>query len=133
MKISTRIEEFAVLLEGEQLSQVTHFIYLESLMTHDRPCKNDVRSGISQAKNAFLNKKKYSTKSFSLNLKKGIVKTVIWSTLLYGAESLTLRRDGIQRLESCEVWLWRRILSIFWSERVSNDEVLWRVDVEKSV
>ena len=86
-------------------------------------------------KNILKYKTKNSTKSFSLNLRERIVKTVIWSTLLhvYGAESLTLRKDDIQRLESCERWLWRKTLTIFWSDKVSNDEVLWCVDVEKSV
>ena len=61
------------------------------------------------------------------------MKTVIWSTLLYGAESLTLKRDGKQRLQNCEMWLWRKILGIFLSDKVSSDEELWCVDVEKSI
>ena len=44
MKTSKRPgEEFVVLLDGEQLSQVTHFNYLGSLMTQDGHCKKDIR------------------------------------------------------------------------------------------
>ena len=87
MKISKRLGEvFVVLLGGEQLSQVTHFNYLGSLMTQDGYYKKDIRSGIARETNAFSNRKELLTKSFSLDLKKRIVKTVIWSTLLYGAE-----------------------------------------------
>ena len=64
-------------------------------------------------------------------------KTVIWSTLLhvYGTKSWALRRDDIQRLESCEMWLWRKILNISRSEchKVSNNEVLPHVEEEKSI
>ena len=32
------------------------------------------------------------------------------------------------------MWLWRKMLRIFWSDKVSNDELLkWRVEVEKSI
>ena len=96
MKISKRPgEEFVVLLDGEQLSQVTHSNNLGSLMTQDGHCKKDIISRIARAKNAFSNRKELLTKSFNLDLKKIIVKTVIWSTLLYGAESWALRRDNI--------------------------------------
>ena len=91
----------------------------------------DIRSRMARTKNAFSNRKELLTKFFSLDLKKRIVKTVIWSTLLYGAESWALRRDDIQRLESSEMWLWRKILNISWSDKVSNDEVLRRVEEEK--
>ena len=96
MKISKRPgEEFVVLLDGEQLSQVTHSNNLGSLMTQDGQCKKDIISRIARAKNAFSNRKELLTKSFNLDLKKIIVKTVIWSTLLYGAELWALRRDNI--------------------------------------
>ena len=31
------------------------------------------------------------------------------------------------------MWLWRKILIVFWSDKLSNDEVLWHVDEEKSI
>ena len=31
------------------------------------------------------------------------------------------------------MWLWREILNISWSDKVSNDEVLRRAEEEKSV
>ena len=134
MKTSKRPgQEFAVFLEGQQLSQVTHFSYLGSLITQDRHCKKDIRWRIARAKNAFSNRKELLTKSFTLDLKKRIVKTVIWSTLLYGAESWALRKDDIRRLESCEMWLWRKILNISWTEKVSNDEVLRRDNEDKAI
>ena len=102
-------------------------------MTQDGHCKEDIRSRIAGARNASLNRKELLTKSFSLDLKKRIVKTVIWNALLYGAESWALRRDDIRRLESCKMWLCRRILDISWSDKISNDEVLRRVEEEKSI
>jgi len=47
-----------------------------------------------------------------LEVKKRIVKTLIWSTVLYAAETWTLRKVDIQRLESFEMWIWRRLMKI---------------------
>ena len=63
----------------------------------------------------------------SLCLKKRILKTVIWSTLLYGVESGTLKP------QSCEMWLWRKVSSISWSDKVCNEEVFRRVGEEMTV
>ena len=52
---------------------------------------------------------------------------------MYGAESWALRKDDIRRLESCEMWLWRKILNISWTEKVSNDEVLRRVNEDRAI
>ena len=44
-------------------------------------------------------------------LKKRIAKTLIWSTVLYAAETWTLRiKVDIQRLESFKMWIWRRLM-----------------------
>ena len=42
-------------------------------------------------------------------LKKRIIKTVVWLVLLYGCETWSLRKEEIQRLEACEMWIWRRV------------------------
>ena len=48
----------------------------------------------------------------------------IWSILLYGAESWTLSKKMEEKLQAMEMWIWRRMLKISWTERKSNEEVL---------
>jgi hypothetical protein len=40
---------------------------------------------------------------------------------------LALRRVDQKYLESFEIWYWRRMEKIIWTDRVRNDEVLHRV------
>jgi len=68
-----------------------------------------------------------------LELKKRIAKTLMWSTVLYAAETWTLRNVDIQRLESFEMWIWRRLMKISWAEHRSNQEVLDMVDENRSL
>src|SRR6218665_2314055 len=50
--------------------------------------------------------------------------TLIWSVTLYCAETWTMRKEDITRLEAFEMWIWRRVEKISWTEYVSNEEVL---------
>ena len=69
----------------------------------------------------------------SRNLKKRMIKTLIWSVTLYGSETWTLRKEDTRRLEAFEMWIWRRMERISWTEHVSNEEVLQRVEEERAI
>jgi hypothetical protein len=49
---------------------------------------------------------------------------------LYGAETWTLRKLDQKYLESFEMWCWRRMEKISWTDRVNNKAVLHRVKEE---
>jgi len=50
-----------------------------------------------------------------------------WSVALYAAEMRTLTQaDG--RLEAFEMWIWRRMEKLSWLDKVTNEEVLRRVN-----
>jgi hypothetical protein len=68
-----------------------------------------------------------------LRLTKKLVKCYIWSIALYGAETWTVRKVDQKYLESFEMWCWRRIEKISWTDRVRNVEVLHRVKEERNI
>jgi hypothetical protein len=55
------------------------------------------------------------------------------SIALYGAETWTLRKVHQKYQESFEVWCWRRMEKIIWTDRVRNEEVLHRVKEERNI
>jgi hypothetical protein len=79
------------------------------------------------AKVAFNNKKNLFTSKLDLNLRKKLVKCYIWSIALCGAETWTLEKVDQKYLESFDMWCWRRMEKISWTDRVRNEEVLHRV------
>jgi hypothetical protein len=85
------------------------------------------------AKTAFNKKKNLFTSKMELNLRKKLVKCYIWSIALYGAETWTLRKIDQKYLESFEMWCWRRMEVISWTDRVRNEEVLHRVKEERNI
>ena len=57
--------------------------------------------------------------------------TLIVKQPLYGSETWKIRRAEERRIDSLEMWLWRRMGGISWKDRVTNDEVLNRVNEER--
>jgi hypothetical protein len=51
---------------------------------------------------------------------------------LYGAETWTLRKVYQKYLEGFEMWCWRRMEKISWTDRVRNEELLYRVKEERN-
>jgi len=61
------------------------------------------------------------------------VKCDIWSIALYGAETWTLRAIDKTHLESFEMWCWRRMEKISWTDHVRNEDVLLRVKKQRNI
>ncbi|PNF28670.1 hypothetical protein B7P43_G08237 [Cryptotermes secundus] len=85
------------------------------------------------AKAAFSKKKNLFTSKLDLNLRKKLVKCYFWSMALYGAEAWTIRAVDQKHLESFEMWCWRRMQKISWTDYVRNVEVLFRVSEQRNI
>ena len=95
--------------------------------------KLDVSMAMVMAKDAFNKKRALCTSTVGLELRKKRVKCYIWSIALYGAETGTLRAVDQRQLESFEMWCWRRMEKIVWSDHVRNENVLLRVKEQRNI
>ena len=64
-----------------------------------------------------------------INLKTRLraIKCYVWPTLFYGADTWTITKSLLSRLDAFEVWVYRRVLPISWTEKITNEEVLRRM------
>ena len=62
-----------------------------------------------------------------------MVKALIWSVTLYGAETWTMRKEDVNRIEAFEMWIRRRMERISWTEHRTNEEVLKKVEEKRSL
>ena len=121
-------------INNETIKQTDSFKYLGCTITSDGKCENEIRKRISMAKDAFGKIKKLVTNSkISMNLRRRFVKCFVWSVLLYGCETWTLKKADEERLQAAEMWFWRRMLKISWTERKTNEEVLQRVGIGREL
>jgi len=85
------------------------------------------------SKATFNKRKLLFTSKLGLNVMKNLVQFYIWNIALYGAETWTLQKVDEKYLESFEMWCWRRMEKVSWTERVNNKEVLHRVEQEGNI
>jgi len=118
MRISRQPFPVTIRIEQKQLENVKCFKYLGSMLTNDGRCTCESKSRIAMAKAAFNKKKIFLNRKLKLNLRKNLVKFYVWSMALFGAETWTLRTTDQKRLESFEIWCWRRLEKISWTDHV---------------
>jgi hypothetical protein len=133
MKVSRNGGEINISIDEQKVEQVSKFKYLGAWITEDGRSEVEIRTRIGMAKDAFNKRKELLTRGMSKEVKKKIVKTVIWSVALYSAETWSLRKEDIRRIEALEMWIWRRMERISWTEKITNEEVLRRVGEKRSM
>jgi hypothetical protein len=66
-------------------------------------------------------------------VRKKPVKCYVWSVAFYGAETWTIRTVDQKHMECFQMWCWRRMEKIIWTDDVRNKEVLLRVKEQSNI
>ena len=62
-----------------------------------------------------------------------LVIAMVFSVLLYGCESWTIKKAECWRIDAFELWCWRRLLRVPWTARRSNQSILKEISSEYSL
>jgi hypothetical protein len=133
MRISRKPLPVKIMIDQKQLENVESFKYLGSILTNDGRYTCEIKCRIFMAKATFNKKRTLFTSILDLELRKKLVKCYVWSIALYGAETWTLRAVDQKHLESFEMWCWRRMEKISWTDYVRNEDVLLRVKEQRNI
>ena len=58
---------------------------------------------------------------------------MVFPVVMYGHESWTIKKAEHQRIDAFELWYWRRLLSVPWTARRSNQTILKEISPECSL
>jgi len=61
------------------------------------------------------------------------MKAMVFSVVMYGYESWTIKKAEHQRIDAFELWCWRRLLRVPWTARRSNQSILKKINPECSL
>ena len=60
----------------------------------------------------------------SLSTKVCLVKAMVFPVVMYGCESWTINKAECRRIDTFELWCWRRLWRVPWTARRSNKSIL---------
>ena len=64
------------------------------------------------------------SRDITLSTKVHLIKAIVFSVVMYGCESWTIKKAEHQRIDAFELWCWRRLLRVPWTARRSNQSIL---------
>ena len=59
-----------------------------------------------------------------------IIKTMVFPLVMYECESWTIKKAECRKIDAFELWCWRRLLRVPWTERRSNQSILKEINHE---
>ena len=62
-----------------------------------------------------------------------LVKAIVFPVVMFGCESLTMKKAEHQRTDAFELWCWRRLLRVPWTARRSNQSIVKEISPEYSL
>ena len=65
------------------------------------------------------------SRDITLPIKVCLVKAMVFPVVMYGGESWTVKKAEHRRIDSFELWCWRRLLRVPWTIRRSNQSI-WK-------
>ena len=75
----------------------------------------------------------FESRGITLPTKVCIVKAMVFSVLMYGCESWTIKKGEYRKIDAFELWCWRRLLRVSWTARRSNQSILREISPEYSL
>ena len=64
------------------------------------------------------------SRDITLPTKVCLVKAMVFPVVMYGCESWTMKKAECRRIDTFELWCWRRLLRVPWTARRSNQSIL---------
>ena len=66
----------------------------------------------------------FKSRDITLPTKVHLFEAMVFSVVMYGCESWTVKKAEHQRIDAFELWCWRRLLKVPWTARRSNQSIL---------
>ena len=97
---------------------MTDFIFLGSKISADGDYSHEIKRCLLLGRKAMTNLDNIlKSRNITLPTMVLIVKAMVFPVVTYGYESWTIKKAECQRIDAFELWCWRRLLSVPWTER----------------
>ena len=104
MRVSRKNDALRIKVGNRELKGVDYLKHPGSVLVRECHCTRGIK-----VKEAFNINLLLFTSKLNIELRKKLVLCYVWSTVLYGSETWTLKKLEQKYLERFEMWCWRRM------------------------
>ena len=112
-------------IDGETMETVRDFILGGSKINADGDCSHEIKRCLLLGRKVMTHLDSIlKSRDITLPTKVHLVKTMVFSVVMYGCESWTIKKAEHRRTDAFELWCWRRLLRVPWTARGSNQSIV---------
>ena len=119
-------------MDGETMETVADFIFLGSKITAVDDFSHEIKRclllGRKTNPDSIL-----KSRDITLPTMVHLVKGMVFPVVMYVCESWTIRKAECRRIDTLELWCWRRLLKVPWTARRSNQSIVKEISPEDSL
>ena len=102
--------------------------FLVSRITADGNCSHEIKRRLLLGRKVMTNLDNMSeSRDITLPTKVRLAKAMVFLVVMYGRDSWTIKKAECRRIHAFKLWCWRRLLSIPWTARRSNQSILKKI------
>ena len=121
-------------IDGETVETVSDFIFWGSRITANGDCSHEIKRRLLLGRKVMTNLDSiFKSRDITLPTKVWLVKAMVYPVVMYGCESWTIKKAECQRIDTFELWCWKRLLRVLWNARRSNQSILKEISPECSL
>ena len=103
-------------------------IFWGSKITADGDCSHEIKRCLLLGRKVMTNRDSIlQSRDITLPSKVCLVKVMVFSVVMYGCESWTVKKAERQRIDAFELWCWIRLLRVPWTAGRSNQSILKKI------
>ena len=116
------------------METVTDFIFLGTKITADGDCIHEIKRHLLLGRKVMTNLDSIlKRRDITFLPKVRIVKAVVFPVVMYGCESWTIKKAECRRIDVFELWCWKTLFRVPWTERRSKQSILRKISPEYSL
>ena len=118
-------------IDGETM---TDFIFFGSKINVNGDCSHEIKRCLFLGREAITNLDSIlKSRDITLLTKVHLVIAMVFSIVMYGCESWTIKQAEHRRIDAFELWYWRRLLRVLWTARKLKESIIKEISPEYSL
>ena len=116
-------------IDGETVETVSDFFWGGSKITADSDCSHEIKRCLLLGRKVMTNLDSIlKSRDITLPTKVRLVKAMVFLVVMYRGESWTVKKAEHRRIDSFDLWCWRRIFRVPWTAKRSNQSILKEIN-----